>query len=314
MKIKILIIFYILFIFLSALSAESLEFTQKYNARAIGMANTFCAIADDSTAVFYNPAGLGQVNGKIFNSMYADIHNLGIIRNYIFSGAGRYNDSMSMGAGWVFEQVDLDPEVWNQHRFFYGISLALLEKAYIGITPKLIFINTDLENYNKIWGFGIDGGLLVSSENWEFGFLDNNNMILQLGITVKNIYSEIKWHDTYKEEETFNLIWWGINLNYNQFLNLSVQIKSDKTYLHSFASGLEFLIFNGFGIQLDEKYKVDEISIRCGLEINKYIITQNTYSFGIGIKADNYSFDYAVAYQADYFSLTHYFSLNAIKY
>ena len=297
----------------STMSAESYEFIHRYNARAIGMANIFSPVADDSTAIFYNPAGLCQIQKDTFNSMYADIHGLGIARNYVLSGAQKYNDDIGMAGAWVYERIDLEPEIWQQHRFFYGISYAVLEKLYVGLTPKIIYINTDFENYKDVWGYAFDAGLFVSSENWGINFLDNNEIILRVGTTFKNIYSVIKWNDDYNEKRFLNLIWWGINTDFKEFLDFLFQVKSVKTSISSASAGFEFSFFNAFGINLDEKYKIKDVILRCGMEHNKNIIAQNTYSGGIGTNVDNYSFDYAVSYQSDYFPPTHYFSLSARK-
>ncbi len=307
------ILIYLLVISISMVSAESYEFSHRYNARAIGMANIFCAVADDSTAIFYNPAGLCQIQKNTFNSMYADIHGLGIARNFILSGAQKYNDDIGMAGAWVFERIDLEPEIWQQHRFFYGISYAILEKFYIGVTPKIIHINTDLENYRDIWGYAFDGGLFISSENWGINFFNNNEITLRIGTTFKNIYSIVKWNDDYNEKRFLNLIWWGTGVNYKNCLDFLFQVKSIKTQISSAAAGFAFFLFNILEINPDEKYRVNEVVLRCGMEYNKDVITQNAYSGGIGINVDNYSFDYAVSYQSDYFPSTHYFSINARK-
>ena len=246
MKIKVQILIYLLLLYIPVVSAESYEFTHRYSARAMGMANIFCPVASDSTAVFYNPAGLSQIEESIFNSMYADIHGLGIATDYILSAGNRYNDDIGLAGAWVYERVDLDPEVWHQHRFFYGISYAILEGTYIGIAPKLIYIDTGFKNYEKVWGYAFDAGFLVTSENWGVGFFDNNDMVLRIGATFKNIYSLVKWSKNYKEKRFLNLIWYGINVDYKQSLSFLFQVKSVKTSIIATSTGLEFFLFNAF--------------------------------------------------------------------
>ena len=37
----------------------------EHNARAMGMGGAFVAIASDASAVFFNPAGMSKINGKL---------------------------------------------------------------------------------------------------------------------------------------------------------------------------------------------------------------------------------------------------------
>ena len=108
-----------------------------------------------------------------------------------------------------------------------------------------------------------------------------------------------------------NLIWWGIDINFKKCFDFLIQLKSVKTHISSAAVGMEFFLFNTFGIHPDDKYKISDIVLRSGIEYNKNVIAQNSYSGGIGIIADKYSFDYAILYQSDYFEPTHYLSISA---
>jgi len=283
---------------------------ERYNARAIGMGNIFTSIADDSTAVFYNPACVGQFSEKsFFNCMYADIHSLGIIRNYIFSGSTRYNEEIGMGGAWVYERINLEPEIWGQHRFFYALSYSVLKYVFIGTTVKFFLINTDFKEYKNVWGAGLNVGLLVSSERWEIPVFEENNIVLKIGLLLKDVYSEIKWSQTYKEKLPFRFIL-NIGGNYNKIINAGIQIKSLKDEITSFSIGSELFLLKALDYELDEKYKIKEIVIRAGIEMEKIISYASYYSGGIGIITQNFSIDYAILYQPNYFSPTHYISLN----
>jgi len=45
-------------------------------ARPIGLNGTFVAMADDANAIWWNPAGISQLDKLLFTSMYANLHNV----------------------------------------------------------------------------------------------------------------------------------------------------------------------------------------------------------------------------------------------
>ena len=100
--------------------------------------------------------------------------------------------------------------------------------------------------------------------------------------------------------------------NYNKIINAGIQIKSLKDEITSFSIGSELFLLKALDYELDEKYKIKEIVIRAGIEMEKIISYASYYSGGIGIITQNFSIDYAILYQPNYFSPTHYISLNQI--
>ncbi len=315
MRNKIIILIGFLFFIVIDVSGQNNIFVERFNARAVGMANIFTPLADDSTAIFYNPAGVGQFTEKstYFNSLYANVHNLNIFHTYVLSGSTKYNDDFGMGGAWVYERVNLDPEIWGQHRFFYSVSYSLVDNNLtVGLSSKLIFINTDFKEYDKVWGYGFDIGLLASSEEWRILFFDNNGIILKLGLLVKDVYTPIKWDDLHTEKLPTQAAF-GFNANFSQSFNLLLQFKSLKDNLTSFGIGGELFLLKAINYQLDERLKVDDIAVRLGYERDNKIAAATMFSAGLGVMAQNFSFDYGIVMQSDYFSATHYFSINMAR-
>lgn len=305
----IIILFNIIFFINYSLFAEGDIFVDKYNARAIGMGNNFVAVSDDSSSVFYNPSGLGQLESCSFNSMYADLYSTGIVKNFILSGAGKYKDIITLGGGWCGELIDLEPEDWFQHRIYVSFAYFIFDKIYIGMNVKLFLISTDLREDDNIWGWGLDFGILTSSKNWEMDFLNDNNLEIKIGFVLNNIYSKLKWSKQYEEKVPYNVVM-AFNLIYNDIINAGVQLNSYKEEIIGFSVGQELYLLKLLDAQFDEKYKVSEIILRAGVSFENLYQNSVSYSCGIGLAFNNYSFHYAVLYQADYFSPTHYFSLN----
>src|SRR5690349_11065847 len=54
-------------------------------ARALGLGATFTAISDDTSTVWWNPAGLGQLNRAELSGMYAAVFNGKV--TYLFTSA-----------------------------------------------------------------------------------------------------------------------------------------------------------------------------------------------------------------------------------
>jgi len=50
--------------------AASLAETRGFGVRATGMGGAFTAVADDVSAIYYNPAGIAQIDGYTFNVEY----------------------------------------------------------------------------------------------------------------------------------------------------------------------------------------------------------------------------------------------------
>lgn len=293
--------------------SENNIFVDQYSARAIGIGNAFTPIADDATAVLYNPAGVGQFSDKTyFNSMYANVHNLSIFNNYVLCASTKYNEDIGMGGAWVYERIDLDPEIWAQHRLFYSLSYALMEHFTVGCTGKLIIISTDFDGYEKVWGYGVDSGILASSDDWGLKFLDKNNMILKLGLHIENIYTRIDWDDENKEIIPLRSGFGGM-INYNDMIQFSVQFKSRKEDLTTIAFGTEFFLLRTLEYEINDVIKIDEIVLRAGIEQEKIIASSTGFSGGLGIIAKNFMFDYAVLTHKDYFSATHYFSIGMVR-
>ena len=95
--------------------AHAAEFlSHGVGARAIGMGSAFVAIADDSTATYWNPAGLTNVKKNSFSAMYSDTFRSGD-GSFFSKGLVNYNfvnyvhqieDIGSIGLSWIRLGID----------------------------------------------------------------------------------------------------------------------------------------------------------------------------------------------------------------
>ena len=95
--------------------AHAAEFlSHGVGARAIGMGSAFVAIADDSTATYWNPAGLTNVKKNSFSAMYSDtfrtgdgsFFSQGLVSYNFVNYVHRVEDIGSIGLSWIRLGID----------------------------------------------------------------------------------------------------------------------------------------------------------------------------------------------------------------
>jgi Type IX secretion system protein PorV len=140
-------------------------------ARATGMGSAFVAVANDQSALFWNPAGIAKIDGvgvmvdhtnwlaDISYNYIAATYNLGGMGTVGFSFvASDYGDmkvttvDAPEGTGQIFSVSDI--------AFSLGYALNLTDNFSIGFNPKII--------YESIWdasavGFAMDLGILYKT-------------------------------------------------------------------------------------------------------------------------------------------------------
>ncbi|MCK5240850.1 PorV/PorQ family protein [bacterium] len=164
-------------------------------ARAIGMGGGFVALADDITTVYWNPAGLGQMQlylyylGLQYAMVVPDIHS------YYGSYAFKIPNAGSFAFSWInYSILDIEgrDEMGEMTQSFnsmentfiisYGRnSFDLVKGLYLGGNIK-IFHQSILEH--KAIGFGFDVGAI-----WQPVLYWDHT----LGINIQNIAQQLYW-------------------------------------------------------------------------------------------------------------------------
>lgn len=132
-------------------------------ARAMAMGGSFVSIADDASAIYYNPAGLASLDYHEISFMHADLFE-GTIYNY---GVWAYPVSAADGVGIAFLRIGTDDIMrriggFDAGKFDFSTSQALLtygrrfgRRLSIGATFKAV--NQSLDNLSD-WTVGGDVG------------------------------------------------------------------------------------------------------------------------------------------------------------
>lgn len=273
-------IFLNILIFLIFLSTKTYAFLEgaeqigflplEVGARALGMGGAYCAIAEDASASYWNPAGLAQIKQREFSFMNA---NLSEDRKYNYIGIVNPSSSGVFALSYApfkignIEGYDNEGKPLGSMDYKYTgflFSYAIFEKP--GITTGInigYFRESCPVGKGKVWG--IDLGML-----YEIPKVTSPFDSAKAGIVIQNITgSKIKYDTGTKEK---------IPTNFK--IGIAGRLFEEKLVLALDYSEKE-------GTRFGAEYWIrDIIGVRAGTyEGNK--------TYGASFKVQNYQFDYA---------------------
>jgi len=183
-------------------------FKNGIGARALAMGGAFVAVADDATAVCWNPAGLAQLGDTRLAGMSTDLYGLGITHQYV--GAVTSFANLGIGLGW--ERASIDGQIvdgsgglgasftWTEQAIVGSLATNVMDIAMAGANVKYYLADSGLGDSAS--GFGFDLGLLVSlgdmfvigvnamdlagsSVEWDGGATDIVSGVYKAGLAIK---------------------------------------------------------------------------------------------------------------------------------
>ena len=159
-------------------------------ARGLGMANTMCAITDDVTSAYWNPAGLTRMDKRYQLALMHAEYFAGIAK-YDYGGlAYKIDSNQSVAFSYIRFGVDnimnttqlIDDQGnvdYDRITYFSAADNAfLLSYAYafsqvpglsVGANAKII--HRKIGQFAKSWGFGLDFGLMYNRKGWQAGLM-----------------------------------------------------------------------------------------------------------------------------------------------
>lgn len=167
-------------------------------ARPLGMGGAFVALADDVTASYWNPAGLGQLERSQLAAMYS-LMSMDRMHNFA-SYVHPLGKIGTVGISWLnFGVYDIDGRDVtgiptgtfsdSENAFLLSLGKKLAPALLIG--GNLKFLNHSLAD-RKATGLGFDlGAMLKIGET------------LRVGAVIQDIASSIKWDTQSRLEEDF---------------------------------------------------------------------------------------------------------------
>ncbi len=250
--------------------------------RANGMGTAFTAITDDSSSIYWNPAGLLNIKTKEIGfthaSLFEDI-------NYDWLGYAKATKWGAMGIGLQYLNYD-DIITRDTSGAATGkitpkdmaatLSLAKeIQSVYLGINIKYIYSKID----NSATAFALDIGAQYKQ------LLDKK---LKIGFVAQNLGTKIKYSDI---SETLPItLKLGAGYEITNNLILSADIGSPKDAQSYTALGVEY--FHSFG----ENTKG---AIRAGYNTISKDLKSSGFSGGFGIYYKSIKFDYSYSSMGD---------------
>lgn len=141
--------------------------------RSLGLSNSLVAVADNSDAVFINPAGLGKLMRRQVTYTHGGVDGLG---RYMVSFGMPLNSKLGLGLG--YERIG--SSLLSENGAFLSLSYQVLNGLYMGVSAKYLFaIWSRLDQFyagGREGVVGVDVGLL-----WQSPFSG-----AQLGLFLRN--------------------------------------------------------------------------------------------------------------------------------
>jgi len=257
--------------------------------RGMAMGGTGTAHMNNITAVYWNPAALGNIKRAEFAMMYTD---MGLDRHYNFAALGTGFKYGYVALSWINAGVtDIKGSVegsptgkfdYNDHDI--SLSLALGTGRFkMGLSAKMLMSSMDDDNQS---GFGTD-----------LAFLWDINDYLSVGFMTRDLYSEV---DGDEVPTQYNL---GLAVHPIWGLTFATDLKTEKHTDEEVTVSIGAEYWTGVGkdtevgsshsaINLEEKTKWDEIlsNTQAGVRIG---VNDGSFTTGFGIRFKMLETNYA---------------------
>lgn len=250
-------------------------------ARPVAMGETFTGLADDVNAIYWNPAGLNQINGIEISAMYAvwfeDISFswVACVQNGLGGKIGTAINYLWAGTINKYDRDDNElNESYNAYDIAFILSYArLIKKIPLGMNLK--FINSKIEEESAM-GIAADIGILKTISKIKD---------IKIGIAVQNLGIGLKFINE-RDPLPVNIrtgTYYRL-LNDNLTLALDINFPIDYTINVHFGSEYRYRLNSVSVLMLRAGYKsttVNDLDTLSGL------------SAGFGISSSNLGIDYA---------------------
>lgn len=230
-------------------------------ARPTALGGAFTSLSDNSLAIFYNPAGLGQVKYREFSAFYSPAP-FGLTD--LSTASLSYSEPFSFGTvGAAFKTYGFD--LYRENNFILAYGNTYKKKIFYGANINLY--NLHIQNYNNATAFGLDIGAMVYITKFlQWGFFGKNITGTKIGESKEKIAQVYRSGFTFQPDDKIRVIG---------------EIEKDVKYPISVRGGLEYSV-------------IDFLDLRFGVGSQPSI-----FSAGFGLNYNLFSFDYAFTKSED---------------
>lgn len=289
-------------------------------ARASGMGGAFAAIADDGTAVYWNPAGLAITKGTEITSMFSSIPEIDA-GYYYLSICPKQSESNAWGVSIIQFSIDdikktIEDEIveWREIGRFEDKETAYIISYGSEFIENLVFwggnlkyITHDIDEY-KGSGLGIDLGLLADIHEIFPVFKKKSLKEVKLGFIFR-INGKKKWQQLKEEDKATTSGELGLAITPISKKNckwiLSSALVREKDHPTTFSLGTEFqsklpvgiiILRCGINNAYWDKLKSLDMGKKDGYEILSRLDYAKKYCLGLGAELGMVQIDYAVLF------------------
>jgi hypothetical protein len=230
-------------------------------ARPTALGGAFTSLSDNSLAIFYNPAGLGQIKYREFSAFYSPAP-FGLTD--LSTASLSYSEPLSFGTiGAAFKTYGFD--LYRENNFILSYGNSYKKKILYGANLNLY--NLHIQNYNNATAFGLDiGAMAYIAKFLQWGFFGKNITGTKIGESKEKIAQVYRTGFTFQPEGNIRVIG---------------EIEKDVKYPLSVRGGMEYSV-------------IDFLDLRFGVGSQPTI-----FSAGVGINYNLFSFDYAFTKSED---------------
>jgi len=271
------------------------------SARAVGMGEAFIAIADDATALYYNPAGLTQLYEKEFVFTHIDY-----AADMSFEFGGMVYPLWSIGGivgvgVYMLDAGDI-PETTHEYptgtgrsfgakEYALGLSYArsLTDHFSVGVTVKLI---DQVYEDARATGWAADVGTIYDTGFRGFRI---SMVISNFGPDMMFISQEHPLPINFKFGGSFNVLESDLHR-----ATLSLEGSHPSDNLEKYAAGMEYTFNEMFSLRMGHKFQIDEGGFSAGagisLPVDEWRIRMDYGYFDFGVLKSVHRFTFGFSF------------------
>jgi hypothetical protein len=296
------------------------------DARASGLARAVTAVYGNSSALFYNPAGMAGIDHS-FDFTIGRVNFIADI-NYIYGTAAYVPGQGEWGVfGLSFISVDygdlmatmraeneqgfIDLGLYNPQAYAIGFGYSKSLTSQFSIGAQIKYVKQDLGGGFVDFNSDQSGVVIETNQDvivFDFGVLYNTGFkSLNFGMSIRNFSEEIKYlQETFQLPLTFRI---GLSMNTldltdlnpdEHSLLLSVDASHPRDYSEQVGFGLEYIFMKMFALRAGYEFPNDEHGFSAGVGFHKDISGVNfgldyAYTpFGIFGDVHRFSFEFTL--------------------
>jgi len=260
-------------------------------AKAASMGENFTALADDSTAVYWNPAGITRATGREFNFM--QMNWFAGISTKTFSGIYPIDKRQFIGGYLMLLDTPTDRETrydalggYEETGSSFKSGISVVDIAYAKRLSDKMSLGFGIKTIEETLAGEKSTGLAV-----DVGFLYKEMLPkIDLGVAVQNIsLTKLRTDEEFPRTVAVGMIY--RMKHYDRDLNIISDVKLPSDNEPRYGFGLEYWLTEGFAGRVG---------------YNNF----NKFSFGLGLKLTAITADYAyVPYEDQDLDIVHRFSV-----